>query len=646
MRGAEEAVDRGRRMGRAERVYDGLALLLLMWPAVGGMWLLGSTRVWGYAPGLVLSFTGSLLVLLRPAWFRGTPRWRTPPSFWPFVLLGAYVAASMRWAAVPYAARWEALRWVCLLAAAWSWIQMGGRAHRWKWLLGVLLMAAALESLYAVVQEVNGSRMVLWAERPEQYGLRASGTYLCPNHFADMLALLVPLASVLVFLPEAGFPLRLMAVYFLAVSAPTLYWTQSRSGWLGLVGGLAVTAILLARRKSRVRTLLVAAALPLLVAAAGWVAWHTLPAVRERVGAVWDDPEQSGGIRLQMWRDMPEMIRDRPVFGYGAGSFVWAYPPHQKHVRQHLTWDFLHNEYLQMQVEYGAVGLGLLLVALAWLGWAAAGAIRRARDRAGAVLLAGAAGGLAAALVHAFFDFNFHIFPNPHALVWIGGVAWGVWHAQEQGVEPMPAPRRPYRLAVGVAAALACAGGAWLALAGGMSYAWFVKGELARARMDWAGAETAYRKSMHWDAGNWQPHLAAGHIRSVQAAWYRDPDREAEKAGKKRLAEEAVRFYRRAGELNPCDMAVVQGLARAHNAMGDPDGALEYVRRAAAYQPRHVFYREQLGIQLRQMGRAAEALEVFRKNVEDGVASEVSRLNIRALERKQARPTPPATAGP
>lgn len=646
MRGVEEAVDRGRRLGRAERLYDGVALLLLMWPAVGGMWLLGSTRVWGYAPGLVLSFTGSVLVLLRPAWFRNTPRWRTPPSFWGFALLGAYVAASVSWAAVSYAARWEALRWGCLLAAAWAWTQAGGRAHRWKWLLGVLLMAAALECLYALVQEVNGSRMVLWAERPEQYGLRASGTYLCPNHFADMLALLVPLAAVLVFLPEAGFPLRLMAVYFLGVSAPALYWTQSRSGWLGLVGGLAVTAILLARRTSRIRTLLVAAALPLLVAAAGWVAWQTLPAVRERVGAVLEDPEKSGGIRLQMWRDMPTMIRARPVLGYGAGSFVWAYPPYQKNVRQHLTWDFLHNEYLQMQVEYGAVGLGLLLAALAWLGWSAARAIRRARDRAGAALLAGATGGLAAALVHAGFDFNFHVFPNPHALVWMGGVAWGVWSAQEQGLETAPAARRPYRLALAGAAALACAAGAWLALAGGMSYAWFVNGELARARMDWAAAETAYRKSMRWDAANWQPHLAAGHSLSVQAAWYRDPDREAEKAGKKRLAAEAVRFYRRAGELNPCDMAVAQGLARAHNAMGDPEGALAYARRAAAYQPRHVFYREQLGIQLRQIGRDAEALEVFRKNIEDGVASDVSRLNVRALERKLARPVPPAAAGP
>ena len=89
--------------------------------------------------------------------------------------------------------------------------------------------------------------------------------------------------------------------------------------------------------------------------------------------------------------------------------------------------------------------------------------------------------------------------------------------------------------------------------------------------------------------------------------------------------------------------AVISGTkapGRAANARGDPETALEHFRRAAAYQPRHVFYREQLGVQLRQMGRDREALEVFRRNVAEGVASDVSILNVRALERLSARPAP------
>ena len=45
------------------------------------------------------------------------------------------------------------------------------------------------------------------------------------------------------------------------------------------------------------------------------------------------------------------------------------------------------------------------------------------------------------------------------------------------------------------------------------------------------------------------------------------------------------------------------------------------------------------------MGRDREALEVFRQNVDDGVAGEVSVLNVRLLERKfatEAAAVPPA----
>lgn len=636
MRPVDEWEEVGRRTSKFARLYDGMALFLLMWPATAGMWLMGSTRVWGYAPGLVLSFSGSLLVLARPLIFRHTPAWRFPPGFWMWAILTAYVVMGIPWAAVPYAARWEGLRWTCLLAAAFAWTQLGGRAHRWKWLLGILLLAVTFVSLYALVQQMNKSNQVLWTLRPEQYGLRASGTYLCPNHFANMLAMLLPLAMVLIFLPEAGFPLRILSLYFLAVSTPVLYWTQSRSGWLGAAGGVGVALLLLALRKSRTRFLMALVALPLLAGALGWAAWQTLPAVRDRFGAVVADPEKAGGIRMAMWRDAPAMFRDRPAWGFGGGSFVWAYPPYQRHVKQHMTWDFLHNDHLQLLLEYGTVGVALALAGLLACLCGLVRGVTRSRSREGAWLLAGAGGSLAASLIHACFDFNFHVFPNPHALVWIGAVAWGVWVAEEQGDEPSPARRRPFRWAGAALGAAACGACAWFALSGGISYVWNLKAEIARTRMDLEEASAAYGKAIRWDGGNWQPHLGLGNLQLAQAVWFRDSDLAAEREGKIKLASEAERHFLRAQALNPCDMAVVFGLARAYKTVGDSDGALEQLRRAAAYQRRHVFYREQLGIHLRQMGRDDEALEVFRQNVEDGVASEISALNIRAVERKWA----------
>ena len=46
------------------------------------------------------------------------------------------------------------------------------------------------------------------------------------------------------------------------------------------------------------------------------------------------------------------------------------------------------------------------------------------------------------------------------------------------------------------------------------------------------------------------------------------------------------------------------------------------------------------------MGRDQEALETFRKNLEDRVGGEISRLNVRQLERKLAREAAAAPAAP
>lgn len=623
--------------GFGESVYEALGLFCLMWPATGGMGLMGSTRVWGYAPGLFLSLVGAALIWLRPLLFRRQPSWLVAPSFLIFAGLTVYLVVRVPFSGVPYAARWDALRWVCLLMAAWAWVQVGAKPHRWKWLLGALLLALAINSLYALFQHIHRSRAVLWALRPEQYELRVSGTYLCPNHLANILAMAMPLALVLIGLPEAGFPLRIMSLYFLGAAAPVLYWTQSRSGWLGAAAGIACSAVLLAWRHSRRWLLLALLMVPLLAAGSGWIAWQTLPAVRERFAIVLTDPVQAGGSRLETWRDIPAMAHDRLWWGFGGGSFVWAYPPYQVHVRHHLLWDYLHNEYLQALVEYGAVGLawigcgGLVLLGMATR------AVRFARSRASAALLAGAAGALVANLVHACFDFNFHIFPNPHALVWIGGVAWGVWLTQERGMELARGWRLRARQVVSLLAAVICLGGAWLALAGGMSYWWNLQAELARQHLEPELARRNYERAMAWDAANWKPYMGLGNLEVTQARWWRDPDLAAEQQKRNELAASASQYFQDALARNPYEMAAELGLGQAANVSGDPDAALEHFRRAAAFQRRHIFYREHLGIQLRRMGRTAEALEVFRQNVADQVATDISRLNIRQLERRLAR---------
>lgn len=636
---ADEFRRRGSVIGR---IYGFAALLLLLWPASGGMYLLGSTRVWGWSIGLVAAFAGCALVFLRPLLFPSEGyEWRIPVLWLGMLAATAYVGSVLPRALVADVARWEGLKWLCLCMAGLAWSQCAGKGEQWKFFVFLLLLALSVECFYAISKHIDHSRMVLWMERPVQYAMRASGTYLCPNHLANVLAMGMPLAVLLLVSGVSGAPLRLMAVYYLAVAAPVLYWTQSRSGWGGMLVGVSTAVLLAAWRKSAKALAVALVALPLVAGALGYGAWKALPAVRERIGAVLEDPVKAAGIRGKMWADVPAMVRDRPG-GFGGGSFLWAYPPYREHTDQVLTYDYLHNDPLQTLVEYGWAGLAVTAGLYLWaLGLFAVRAIR-ARDEAAALLDMAAAGALAASALHSVFDFNFHIFPNPHVLVLLCGVALGR-SAGREGTG-WTVRGRWSGAVLSVVAVAACLAGLWWSLAGGKSYWWTLKGDAAAAESEYAMAEDAYRRAIRWNPQNWQPWLGLGNLKSTQGFWYRAPDEEAQARGKRALADAAREAYTEAARLNPGDMNVEYGLARAENAAGNPEAALEHCRKAAAYQHRHVFYRDQLGLQLKLMGREDEALDVFRQNIADGVGSETSRLNVRILERKAAKRAKEAAA--
>lgn len=628
------------------RIWSALAMLLLLWPVSGGMYLLASTRTWSWSIGLVLAFTGCAMVFLRPVLF---PRegfgWRIPWPWLGFAAVVAVLAAIYPRAFVPCEARWELLKWLCLCLAALAWCQCGGSGgERWKFFAFLLMLALSVECFYAISKHIDHSRAVLWIQRPDQYGMRASGTYLCPNHLANALAMGFPLALLLLFSGSAGAPLRLMAVYYLAVSAPVLYWSQSRSGWGGMLAGVAAAAVLAAWRKGGAKWLAMAlVAVPLAGAALGFGAWKALPAVRERIGAVIEDPIKAGGIRSRMWADVPAMLRDRPATGFGGGSFLWAYPPYRVHTDQKLTYDQLHNDPLQILVEYGAVGGALVFGLYLWTGILFAVRAVRSRDDDVALLSTAAAGALAASALHSLFDFNFHVFPNPHILVMLCGLALGR-HAARAGGGIAVRGRIP-AAALSAAAVVLCGAGLWYSLSGGLSYWWTLKGEASRSSLDldYAASEACYRRAIRWQPSNWQPWLGLGDLQSTRAMWYRAPDPEAQAAGRRCLVADALDALAEAERLNPGDMAVEIAFARAESAAGNDEAALEHIRRAATYQHRHAYYREELGFQLLRMGREDEALAVFKQNIADKVASGDSWTQVRVLERRAAKRAKAAT---
>lgn len=647
MRGV--ARERGGRHGRrGGAVWEWVCRVLAWLPLAWGMGMLGCTRTWGYASGLALAFLALAAVSVRP-WFRKGARagWM-PGFFWAFAAMGAWVAIRAAWAPVPVAARWDVLKWAAALGMGWAWVQLARERGAWRILLGGVFMAVSVECLYGVFQQVNGSTAVLWMQRPEQYGLRVSGTFLCPNHFANIAAMTIPVAAAVLLARGSGMPLKLLAGYCLAAAVPTLYWSLSRSAWMGVAAGLATAVLGLVWRRNRAWFLAGLVLAPAVLAGAGWVAWKALPGVRERLSLVRDNHngDFGSGGRLDMWGDSLEMWADKKWEGFGGGSFFWTFPKYQRRAHLDLWYDYPHSEYVQTLVEYGAIGGGLLALAMsAWALWTL-WALRKGReddwfrdsrpadDRCGAVLLAGAAGAAVAGGVHAAFDFNFHIFPNPHVLVALAGIAWGAWRSES---DAGALEGGAWKIRVRRGAGLALAGlwawcGAW-AVRGCVSYWHYVRGEEARGHLLWEEAEQRYEKSVAWDGRNGEPWRGLGDVWATRSFWYRNPDADAQAEEKLRLAGLAGEAYAAALERNGLDAMAVYGLGRAKVAAGDDEGALECFKRAAGMQPWNRFLASAVGLQLRSMGRREEALEWTRRLKAEGRNSSSNDKNSRWLER-------------
>jgi len=140
--------------------------------------------------------------------------------------------------------------------------------------------------------------------------------------------------------------------------------------------------------------------------------------------------------RIRLWAISLEMIRDYPLSGAGISTFKIHYPDYQaRYFREHphskltptpLHSDQAHNEYLQIPVELGPVGLALflflILVHLKFL-W------RSVRSPAGStdaqvriVRQAVLGAGVLAILVDAFASFYFHVVSDSLMLIFLGAL--------------------------------------------------------------------------------------------------------------------------------------------------------------------------------------------------------------------------------
>lgn len=571
------------------------------------------------------SFVATTLFAVRPFFGRELHEIRIPPAGLLGILFFIYGAILVPFAPVLHDARMEVLKIGSWVGAYWAWTELVTRYRRWRYLLGALILLVTIISLYALIQHFKESPMVWFVERDYSYGMRASGSFLGPNLFAAMLGMIIPLSAVLVSLSASGAFLRLISGYAILVGAPALFLTQGRAGWIGTACGLAVAIGLLLWKRNRRRFWLAAVSFPVILAALTVSLWYASPTFRKRLTETMPDTmDVAAQIRLIAWRDSWDLIRDKPVFGHGPGSYRWVYPSYQTWTHQRWL-RYAHNEYIHTTAEFGLVGL---LFAALFIGGGVIGFLRayvRATTERDIGLIAAVLGCMAAALAHAFFDFNLHILSHGHVLALIGGVAAAALHAS--GVFQAKPFRPPQCYMAGGLGAMVCMIMGAISLQFGISDLFIRQGDRLRDDLQLDQAEHAYGLATRIDPRHWQPYLKLGDLYRIRAVWERDPEY------RKKNAEQSLQYYRKVMELNPGEIDAVFGAGQIWHLLDDGERALAYLRRATELWPKNLFYATELGLMLRQMGRTDEALEAFRVAARIDPQDRVVRLNLRMLER-------------
>ncbi|HEX9092901.1 MAG TPA: O-antigen ligase family protein [Coriobacteriia bacterium] len=285
------------------------------------------------------------------------------------------------------------------------------------WIVDALCATVLLQELLAVAQYFTGSSLGLASLGESElmrmtFGgetfVRVAATLVHPNQFSNFLGVLLPILLSVLLTGRRGPGRRILYSTVFALGMLVFILSFSRTGWIHIAASSLVVLLLSVRRGIVRREISNVAVVGGLLASIMLLVFS---------GAIVARLFQSDAVLVTMRFDMARvalrMIGDSPVLGMGANNYVNVLP----------DYDFLgvmsapvHNLYLLIAAELGAVGLASFLVVVATLVRRLLQAGRTSHVLSGAIAV-GLLGATAGFAVDGLSDFSYAL-ASMHALFW------------------------------------------------------------------------------------------------------------------------------------------------------------------------------------------------------------------------------------
>jgi O-antigen ligase len=220
--------------------------------------------------------------------------------------------------------------------------------------------------------------------RHSQYGFDKDSSHwvmepLFKDHtsYGAVLAMFFPIAIGLLILVRKQFSLRLALWVVFVILVIGLVLSYTRAAWISIAGAAVLLAAMLLRVPFRYITITVLVAGTIL-----FLSWDTLQVslsrnkqessdkLEEHVSSISNVSSDASNLeRLNRWHCAIEMFKERPLTGWGPGTYQFVYAPFQRSKDRTIIstnqgdGGNAHSEYLGPLCEQGVAGM-LLFVAL------------------------------------------------------------------------------------------------------------------------------------------------------------------------------------------------------------------------------------------------------------------------------------------
>jgi O-antigen ligase len=409
-----DPVDFKRRKEREPRIFDRILVLCTCALLFFGVLAFGAVQEWS-------TFTleaGSAVLLLVWAGKQlasGQLKLSRNPLYPAALLFFGLILAqiALRRSAYGYVTRYEALQYVSygilLLIAAESVIE-----ERASKIFALAMTAFGISyAFFALAQELTANGRIFWIITPH-HGGSLYGSYVNRNHYAGLIEMLVPIPLVLSMghLLKGGS--RALVACCAILMAATIFLSGSRGGMLAFVLQMVVFAALTLGKNRDPRI-----ALGLMAVCVFILAFLVFVGKGQVLGRLGD---LGPGIRLNITKDSLRMFSNRPILGWGLGTFPTVYPSYRSFYTN-LFVNEAHNDYAQLLVETGLFGFGLMLWFVVSLYRYGLPTSRRWEFQWDAALALAALLGCTGILFHSFVDFNLQIPANAALFYVLCGLA-------------------------------------------------------------------------------------------------------------------------------------------------------------------------------------------------------------------------------